>query len=64
MIEVTPFTATEVPKKGLKKLWLRGGFPQSFLARNQMVSEAWREEYISLLLERDTPKPSAGFEDS
>ncbi len=55
MIEVTPFAATEVSPKELKKLWLRGGFPPAFLAKNDFLSRSWREEYISLLLERDIP---------
>ena len=54
-IEVTPFAASEIPNKDLKKLWLRGGFPKSFLAKSQLISQAWREDYISLLLERDIP---------
>ncbi len=54
-IEVTPFAAEEVAPNELKKLWLRGGFPKSFLAKTSAISNAWRDEYISLLLERDIP---------
>ncbi|MEB3314659.1 MAG: ATP-binding protein [Candidatus Melainabacteria bacterium] len=38
-----------------RKLWLRGGFPRSFLAKNDEASFAWREDFISTFLERDIP---------
>jgi predicted AAA+ superfamily ATPase len=34
-------------------LWLRGGFPRSFLARTEAASSAWREDFIRTFLERD-----------
>ena len=39
-----------------KKLWLRGGLPPSYLARNNETSFLWRENYISTFLERDIPQ--------
>ena len=36
-------------------LWLRGGFPRSFLAANDSRSVRWREEFIAAFLERDLP---------
>lgn len=37
-------------------LWLRGGFPDSFLARNDISSLRWRLNFISTYLERDVPQ--------
>lgn len=34
-------------------LWLRGGFPESFLAADERVSLAWRRDFIRTYLERD-----------
>jgi predicted AAA+ superfamily ATPase len=38
------------------KLWLRGGFPDSFLAKNDEVSLRWRLNFIDTYLERDVPQ--------
>ena len=56
-LELTPFCLFETGE--MKKLWLRGGFPQSFLAKNDRVSLAWRDSYITTFLEQDIP--SLGF---
>lgn len=53
--EVTPFTLSEVGVAALEKLWLRGGFPLSFLADSDADSARWREFYIRTFLERDIP---------
>ena len=53
--EVTPFTLSEVGVAEVEKLWLRGGFPLSFLAANEADSAQWREFYIRTFLERDIP---------
>lgn len=37
-------------------LWMRGGFPMSFLAENDADSLAWRKQFIQTLLERDFPQ--------
>ena len=50
------FQPSEVPGRQLDRLWLRGGFPRSFLARGEDVSWLWREEFISTFLERDLPQ--------
>ena len=57
-IEVTPFSLAEVKKT--EALWLRGGFPRSYLASNEEESYLWREAYISTFLERDIP--NLGFQ--
>jgi len=56
-IELTPFSLCET--KDLKMTWLRGGFPNSFLAEAEDESYAWRQAYISTFMERDIP--SLGF---
>lgn len=51
--ELTPFTLLET--NDVKKLWLRGGFPLSYLAKTDLLSMTWRQEYIKTFLERDIP---------
>lgn len=38
-----------------KNLWVRGGFPRSYLARDDRDSYIWRQQYITTFLERDIP---------
>lgn len=53
--ELTPFTLDEVGRGALQRLWLRGGFPESFLAQSDRASLSWREDFIRTYLERDIP---------
>ncbi len=46
----------EVGVERLPGLWLRGGFPRSFLAPTELESGRWREEFIRTFLERDIPQ--------
>ena len=39
----------------LDKLWLRGGFPRSHLARSEAASRRWRDGFIDTFLARDVP---------
>lgn len=39
-----------------KKLWLRGGFPESYLAKDNLTSFEWRLDFIKTYLERDIPQ--------
>ncbi|MBI4248454.1 MAG: ATP-binding protein, partial [Elusimicrobia bacterium] len=48
-----PLGLDEVGGGRLDRLWLRGGFPRSFLARSDSDSALWRREFISTFLERD-----------
>jgi predicted AAA+ superfamily ATPase len=41
---------------GLRKRWLRGGFPRSWLAPDEARSLAWRRDFIQTFLERDIPQ--------
>lgn len=52
-IEVAPFSCEEF--SDTKNLWLRGGFPRSFLAESIEKSFLWREAYIRTFLEQDIP---------
>lgn len=53
--ELTPFTLDEVGPGAVSPLWLRGGFPDSFLAASDRDSLTWREDFIRTYLERDIP---------
>lgn len=52
-IELTPFCLFET--KEFNNLWLRGGFPNSYLASSTENSAYWRKQYITSFLERDIP---------
>lgn len=54
-IELTPFTLQETGRTAWEILWLRGGFPPSYLARSNTASWQWRKDYIATFLERDLP---------
>jgi hypothetical protein len=57
-LELTPFTAAEVQDSGegaLDRLWVRGGFPDSFLAPDDRHSFEWRLAFLRTYLERDIP---------
>lgn len=59
-LELTPFQAREVlssnaPAADLNALWVRGGFPLSWLADDDSSSLRWREAFITTYLERDIP---------
>jgi predicted AAA+ superfamily ATPase len=55
-VEMGGFSLDEVGAAGLERLWLRGGFPRSFLARSPDASWAWREGFLRTFLERDIPQ--------
>jgi len=55
-LELTPFLLGEVVSESihdLRQLWLRGGFPRSYLAANEGASFQWRQDFIRTFLERD-----------
>jgi uncharacterized protein len=54
--ELEPFDVTEVGAERLDRLWVRGGFPESFLARGEEASLRWRRDFIRTCLERDIPQ--------
>ena len=59
-VELTAFQAREVLQADcqaseLNALWVRGGFPLAWLAKNDAASLAWREAFITTYLEKDIP---------
>jgi predicted AAA+ superfamily ATPase len=54
-VDLGGFTADEVGIESLSDLWLRGGFPRSFLADDADASLAWRQDFTRTFLERDIP---------
>ena len=54
--ELGGLNVLEVKPKDPNALWLRGGFPDSFLARNDAASMRWRANFINTYLERDVPQ--------
>ncbi|MEI8030894.1 MAG: ATP-binding protein, partial [Comamonadaceae bacterium] len=59
-LELTPFQAREIlpgsaMAADMNSLWVRGGFPLSWMAANDAQSLAWREAFIATYLEKDIP---------
>jgi predicted AAA+ superfamily ATPase len=55
-VELAPLDITEVDEPQLDRLWVRGGFPDSFLAENDARSLRWRQDFIRTYLEREVPQ--------
>lgn len=55
-LSLNPFNILEVESKQLQRLWVRGGFPDSFLAKSDTLSVRWRQDFIRSYLERDIPQ--------
>ena len=55
--ELSGFSALEIEDKD-HTLWVRGGFPDSFLAKSDAHSLTWRDSFIRTYLERDIPQMS------
>ncbi len=53
--ELKGFALDEVGAETTGRLWVRGGFPRSFLARTEAASFEWRAEFVRTFLERDLP---------
>ena len=51
--ELDGFGLREV--EDLERLWLRGGFPLSYLAGSGAASRRWRDGFVRTFLERDVP---------
>ena len=54
--ELTPFNLYETDSDQIERLWLRGGYPESYLADNDEESFVWRESHIKTYLEMDIPQ--------
>ncbi|MDP9053137.1 MAG: ATP-binding protein, partial [Acidobacteriota bacterium] len=55
-IELSPLDVLETPVDERDRLWVRGGFPESFLADDELRSLLWRQDFIRTYLERDIPQ--------
>jgi uncharacterized protein len=55
-IVMAGFNLNELGRESENKLWLRGGFPRSYLADSDADSLSWRKNYLQTLLERDFPQ--------
>jgi predicted AAA+ superfamily ATPase len=54
-VDMTGFTLAETGVERQTELWVRGGFPKSFLAGDEPRSVKWREDFIQTFLQRDMP---------
>ncbi len=54
--ELPPFRINETGTDSIDRLWVRGGFPRSFLAPGEAASVRWRREFIRTFLERGLPQ--------
>ena len=68
-LELSPLHALELynnegQKFEIENLWLRGGFPDSYLAPSLQESWLWRSDFISTYLERDLPQMGVGIASS
>jgi uncharacterized protein len=54
--ELDPFDISELGGEAIDSLWLRGGFPESYLATTDAASLRWREDFIRTYLEREIPQ--------
>ncbi len=68
-LELTPFSIKELVENqdfnfSLEKLWLRGGYPDSYLAYSETASWDWRTGFVSTYVERDIPRAGLGISPS
>ncbi len=54
--ELNGFAIDEVGSENYQRLWLRGGFPRSYLADSDKESDEWRRGFVRTFLERDIPQ--------
>lgn len=54
--ELGGFSLEDVGPDGADRLWLRGGFPRSFLARTEREGDEWRRVFVRTFVERDLPQ--------
>ena len=55
-IQVPGFALDELGSDSQDALWVRGGFPRSWMASSDDASSRWREAFIATFLERDIPQ--------
>jgi len=54
-LEMSGFTCVEVGADTRNRLWLRGGFPDSYGAESDEASAQWREAFVQTFLHQDIP---------
>ena len=54
--ELGPLALDETGPDALDDLWLRGGFPRSFLAADDEASLRWRRDFVRTYVQRDLPQ--------
>ncbi|WP_461160412.1 ATP-binding protein [Sphingobium sp. TomMM35A] len=54
-LEMGPLDALEIAGPDIERLWIRGGFPDSYLAGSDRSSQRWRQDFIRTYLEREIP---------
>lgn len=55
-VDLNGFHVGEIGATDHDDLWLRGGFPRSFLSANDAASWRWRSDFVRTFLERDLPQ--------
>ena len=56
ILDLAGFDLAETGVEHWSRLWLRGGFPRSFLAPDDRASFLWRQDFVRTFLERDLPQ--------
>ncbi len=56
IITMDGFDLSEVGADAQNQLWVRGGFPLSFIAPSEEISLDWRKDFVRTFLERDIPQ--------
>lgn len=59
LVDLTPFVVDEVKLSSqfnLQEFWIRGGYPDSYLATSDKASVLWRDNFIRTYVERDIPQ--------
>ena len=56
LVDLSGFQLSETGAESWRALWLRGGFPRSFLAPHDRASVVWRRSFVRTFLERDIPQ--------
>jgi uncharacterized protein len=53
LIDISGFSVDEIGPRHAQRLWMRGGFPRSYLAASDAASRKWRGDFVRTFLERD-----------
>ncbi|MBI5193803.1 MAG: ATP-binding protein [Nitrospirae bacterium] len=54
LVELSPFTLSELPDTPMRELWLLGGFPDGGILSPDLYPQ-WQKDYLDLLTQRDLP---------